>query len=83
MKFHKTKTGKSEMNNLTKPELQEIKRCIKYMINGGTTPYSSLTMDINKKLQSLIDNYCEHEPSDGHFEQFRWQLCSKCGAQYK
>lgn len=45
------------MKEFTKEELQEIKRCVKYMINGGTTPYSSLTMEINKKLNHMIDNY--------------------------
>ena len=49
------------MNEFTKDELQEVKRCVKYMINGGITPYSSLTIAINKKLQSMIDNYCEHK----------------------
>lgn len=49
------------MTNFKKEELQEIKRCLKYMIEGGTTPYSSLTMAINKKIQQMIDNYCEHD----------------------
>lgn len=46
------------MNDFTKTELQEINRCIKYMISGGTTPYSCLTIAINKKLRNMIDNYC-------------------------
>lgn len=55
------------MNNFTKEELQEIKRCVNYMIKGGTTPHSCLTMKINKQLQSMIDSYCEHKhTSDGH-----------------
>lgn len=35
-----------------------------------------------KKLQCMVENYCEHKPSDEHHENFRWQLCSKCGAEY-
>jgi len=48
------------MNDFTKDELQEIKRCLKYMIKGGTTPYSCITIEIDKKIKSMIDNYCEH-----------------------
>lgn len=44
------------MNNLTKEELQEILRCLKYMIKGGDTPYSCVTLDVKKKIQSIIDN---------------------------
>ncbi len=45
------------MREFTKEELQEIKRCLKYMIKGGVTPYSCLTIELNKKVQSMIDNY--------------------------
>ena len=45
------------MNDFTKDELQEIKRCLKYMIDGGVTPYSNLTMELNKKIQGMIENY--------------------------
>jgi hypothetical protein len=40
-------------------------------------------IEIMNKVKSLIDNYCDHTPSDAHYEQFRWQLCGKCGVQYK
>ena len=59
------------MNDFTKEELKEINRCLKYMINGGTTPYSSLTMALNKKLQSLIDNY--------DVQVIKCWHCEKCG----
>lgn len=49
------------MNNFTKEELVEIKRSLKYMTKGGVTPYSNLTVNLHKKLQFLIDNYCEDE----------------------
>src|ERR1041385_3698155 len=54
------------VNDFTKEELGELKRCVKYMIEGGVTPYSSLTMALNKKLQSLIDNYCDPAVDYGH-----------------
>jgi len=50
-----------EMSDFTKEELLEIKRCINYMIKGGTTPYSSLTLEIKKKLHSMIDNYGKYK----------------------
>lgn len=49
------------MNEFTKNELIEIKRCLKYMIKGSITPYSILTLELNKKIQAMIDNYCEHD----------------------
>lgn len=47
------------MNDFTKTELSEIKRCLKYMIDGGTTPYSCLTMSLHKKVRQMIEKYCE------------------------
>lgn len=35
------------------------------------------------KIQSMIDNYCEHEPSDKYPNEFKWQLCAKCRQDYK
>jgi hypothetical protein len=64
------------MNDFTKEELEEI---LKYVSHPIWTNSHNLT----SKIQSMIDNYCEHTPSDAHYEQFRWQLCKKCGAQYK
>ncbi len=64
------------MNDFTKEELQEIKRCIKYMIDGGITPYSSLTLEINKKLKSIIEKYCEHSMI---YNQHHQRHCEKCG----
>lgn len=71
--------GVREMSEFTKEELEEIKRCLKYMINGGVTPYSLLTMDIKKKIQSMIDNYCEHEHLKGVGKEYR--VCRMCGSE--
>lgn len=49
------------MNDFTKEELEEIKRCLKYMIDGGVTPYSCVTLDVKKKIQLMIDNYDKHK----------------------
>lgn len=48
------------MNDFTLEELDEIKRCLKYMIKGNVTPYSNLTIELNKKLQLMMENYGKH-----------------------
>lgn len=68
------------MNDFTKEELEDIHRAVYLCDKVG---YEVNASDILPKIQSMIDNYCEHEPSDAHYEQFRWQLCSKCGVRYK
>ncbi len=45
------------MHELKKSDLIEIKRCLSYMIKGGTTPYSCETLDVKKKVQQMIDEY--------------------------
>lgn len=67
------------MNDFTKEELQEIKRCVKYMIKGGTTPYSCFTVEINKKLQLMIDKYCKHEEVEMDCDGGISLVCSNCG----
>jgi len=51
------------MNDFTKEELQEIKRCLKYMIQGGVTPYSTLTIILNRKVQNMIEKFDVHGSS--------------------
>ncbi len=57
------------MNKFTKEELQELHRCITYMIKGGTTPYSSLTMQLRKKLKSMIENNKNPTLADLHHDE--------------
>lgn len=45
------------MNDFTKEELKEIKRCVDYMTRGGTTPYSLFTLEVKKKIIFMIENY--------------------------
>jgi hypothetical protein len=77
------------MNAFTKKELEEIKRCLKYMINGGVTPYSLLTIAINKKIQSMLDNYCEHEHGKSNLNEVNAPpntlpntKCYKCKSEF-
>lgn len=45
------------MNDFMIQELEEIKRCLKHIIESGITPYSDFTIDVNEKVKSMIDNY--------------------------
>ncbi len=62
------------MLSFTKEELQEIKRCLNYMINGGVTPYSNLTMNLKKKTQYLIDHIDRYQKPAEKFEEWSRQL---------
>lgn len=71
------------MNDFTKEELEEIKRCVKYMINGGTTPHSSFTIALKKKVQSMIENHCNHDLDIFCMQychrMYTHSTCKKCG----
>ena len=69
-----------QMNNFTKAELEIIKY------------WCQLEPNITKKIQSMIDNYCEHESKEEIKKTFccgeklfyasvDWSIakCSKCG----
>lgn len=70
------------MNNFTKSELQEIADSL------SRDPFGAKSVTI--KIQSMIDNYCEHTPQHEHIEKFpmecetyvcgnSYEKCSKCG----
>ena len=56
------------MNDFTKEELEEIKRCVVYMTRGGTTPYSLFTLELKKKIISMIENY---DQPTSYYEKYR------------
>ena len=78
-------TGLERMNDFTKEELSILKNGIQYLSDRTSLSegYLEAHNALEVKIQSMLDNYCEHTPSDAHYEQFRWHLCSKCGVQYK
>lgn len=58
------------MNELTKEELETI-------LNGNIELYPHTYQELRNKIQSMIENYCEHEkvvPNYGCKTQ-----CDKCG----
>lgn len=65
------------MNYFTKDELEELKRCCNWVINCKDTHYTNTTYGLPEKIQSMIDNYCEHEP-EGDFH-ICVDKCKKCG----
>ena len=64
------------MNDFTKEELKETLYCISHYQSCQWSKHE--LMKIEKKLQSLIDNYCEHSYG-GEAEVFV-DICSKCDA---
>lgn len=69
-------TGIKKMNDLSKTDLSEIHRCLKYMTKAGTTPYSSHTIALVKKIRAMIDIYCNQYPS--HIELDRTPMQCDC-----
>jgi hypothetical protein len=67
------------MIDFTKEELQVIAESIPYILHESVEFRTQLL----NKVNNMIGAYCYHTPSDAHYEQFRWQLCRKCGVQYK
>jgi len=64
------------MNDFTKEELQYLHECI-----YERPLWVTETMDkMREKLQSLIDNYCEHETRNVLSENGMWfvEKCKKC-----
>ncbi len=69
--------GQITMNDLTKEELTTIYGCVD-LFTEGSRDREKYYGDIFKKLQSMIDNYCEHEFQEDlhHMDIF---LCIRCG----
>jgi len=65
------------MNDFTKEELSILYRSLNHMleINYFIQPSS---FELLNKIQSLIDNYCEHE-NGGELEIFI-DVCKKCNS---
>jgi len=68
--------GSGEMNDFTKEELEILSEYIDYPIQEiiGT---EGNRLKLASKIQSLIDNYCEHLGDDRDDNNF----CNKCQRQ--
>jgi hypothetical protein len=49
------------MKDFTKEELEEIVHMVNDINNGSQGHGLELNFDLRDKIQSMIDNYCEHE----------------------
>lgn len=65
------------MNDLTKEELQHLKACVSCTLLTGYSPSVQICDDLYVKLQSLIDNYCDHTWTDGSGNHI---YCASCQA---
>lgn len=70
------------MNEFTKEELEDIYNCVWIyddLHDDSTHEY------LLKKLKSMIDNYCEHEPANECIALpiGKYTKCVKCGTWYK
>ena len=68
-----------KMVGFTVDELKIIAESIPYMLHEDVGFRTNLLTKVDK----MINAYCEHESCVSFHEQFRWQLCGKCGVQYK
>lgn len=67
------------MNDFTKDELQIILLEINIGIKryGGILKVAESLIDIRDKIESMIDNYCEHDWGIGGGECICCKLCEK------
>ena len=63
------------MNKFTKEELINIYNAACYELHHGCPPIE--LEHVKDKIQSMIDNYCEHDPH-GDFHECV-DRCRKCG----
>lgn len=65
------------MNDFTKQELIKIQDCVNHQCY--TQPFGSLELAaICEKLQSMIDNYCEHEAIGQVSDVDYVNICIEC-----
>lgn len=63
------------MNDFTKQELREIKSCV-YFEGWKPDGLENANQHLIDKIQSMIDNYCEHDWDYGCRASYR---CRSCG----
>lgn len=72
------------MNDFTKEELADLKDYINYAVSHSYGPTADKVDTIYNKIQSMIDNYCEHESDGLSYTAYPPQCkCNKCGEYYR
>lgn len=67
------------MNDFTKDELHEIKKCIEWFDNNRVINFHA---QLCNKIQSMIENYCEHDWRKG-VHLFNDIYCAKCKKHFE
>lgn len=78
------------MNNFTKEELEGILEALQIIDSDPSIrPKMYWEDNLKDKIQSMIDNYCEHEyennfgiDSRSRLEKSKNPMCKKCGRYY-
>lgn len=76
------------MNDFTKEELEGILEGLQIIdADPGIRPQIYWEDSLKEKLQSMIDNYCDHEFNMDDWTNdssgCRWYKCHKCEARYR
>lgn len=66
------------MNDFTKEELENIYSCVSDLSHGALCDEDQELLD---KIQSMIDNYCEHKPIKEAYVYV--EVCEKCNRVLK
>lgn len=66
------------MNDFTKEELNELLDCIGWKLGEGHRN-PNITFSLEKKIQSMIDNYCEHK---NIAPEYSCIMCYECGKRW-
>lgn len=73
------------MNDFTKDELMSLQFCMEVAM-GGDSSIRDSRKELHQKIQSMIDNYCEHEHKHYSVGDTRpmhmTHECVKCGVEY-
>lgn len=65
------------MSDFTKEELESMLEGVNWFLDGDSSLYSEALIN---KIQSMIENYCEHESL---FSEGEMKHCCKCGEWFK
>ena len=67
------------MNDFTKEELEIIKHGVDWVFEHQDFKDKSSVLILGRKIQSMIDNYCEHDkrPYESYVTGFQ-EKCCKC-----
>jgi hypothetical protein len=68
------------MNDFTKEELQKLRDGLNYAVGNPYGFTADSIIDLYKKIQSMIDNYCEHWCTHSYREK-EYDICLKCGSE--